>query len=629
MEGDMMLHEREENILYIRKFQERGQKVSLIILIFVMSMATYNYMQGSWWAYLLYFVGSLNLILNVMIFYTKRFGKIAIYKDGMAFPRTGHDTYVKRKPERVPLKDIVGIYPNYEYADEKIKDNGLIVASRAGQKYSIDPPDVGNVLSIMKERLRDRWSEVFMDNYDLHHMSLEDWGWVRKWINRRDSYMNRMLWFLFLIPFLTIMTLVYSYGVSINFITVLISLQCSLFFVKMGFYSVKHRYKKRNKAVALICRFEHFKLSHLVPKDILDSYNTNYEDFKKKSSLVRFSLNGVYQYLPDSYRKIDPAEINNRIYGPKKGKAKRRATFVVLFVVLFVGLMYFTVWRAPGLGTSDAPETYDLSIVEEGGANDTDMVLRTNLYVPTGKTVTLENVNLTFDCSSHGKYGIYVDQGAELILENCTITSMQAKKAFTWEVYGSMFMDNCTVSHVWADKVADNKNNNGGIELYSDDVVIYGSTISDCKRNGILIARDGVLIRNSIISDCGDDGIEINRASPRIINCTISDNDFGIFVIYDGKPIIEGCTIMDNSVGIGVAYGADSQIRNCTITDNDRGFSQHWGDSSDVTDNNEIDGNGNDVFNNYVLPGFELIAVLFAMLIACVVSHRKRSKPKN
>lgn len=103
----------------------------------------------------------------------------------------------------------------------------------------------------------------------------------------------------------------------------------------------------------------------------------------------------------------------------------------------------------------------------------------------------------------------------------------------------------------------------GMVEIYSDDVTISNSTLSDSDAYNILIESATPSITNNLIENGSLYGVFIDSASPNLISNIIQYNLTGIYSTY-GSPFIDSNVIESNTTGIAL-YRDGATLTNNTL----------------------------------------------------------------
>ncbi len=196
-----------------------------------------------------------------------------------------------------------------------------------------------------------------------------------------------------------------------------------------------------------------------------------------------------------------------------------------------------------------------------------------HLVIGNGGSVVIRNSHLIMNYQGPWDHsekeevvpGIYILEGGSLVLDNATITSDEPD-GFIFEVYGSMVSRNSTIRNLWGDN--NQYDHQGGLEIYSSDVLLENTTIMKGITNGIIIGDHSPTINNCHIIDNGDDGVEIAGGSPLIMNTIIENNSWGMVVYCGSGPRIVNTSISRNiNIGLSVR-GCSVLLENSTVEGN-------------------------------------------------------------
>jgi len=224
--------------------------------------------------------------------------------------------------------------------------------------------------------------------------------------------------------------------------------------------------------------------------------------------------------------------------------------------------------------TCSPPVAGDWTVSGEEVCSDQTITLAGNLNI--SGTLTLERVRLELASTTDGQYGIYVQGGGTLIVNNSTITSAspsagryEPENRYKFQVYGRLEINNnsdISGLYTWT---TGGWVRHGGIELYSGRNIIQNSHIHRASGNGILVwqSSDGDKIIGNTFSDLDT---PVNLMST---NTTVSGNHFegnagsstgAIHVWFTSGNVIENNTFINN----GPAIWLEGWIINLTIAHN-------------------------------------------------------------
>ncbi|MCK5561200.1 MAG: fibronectin type III domain-containing protein, partial [Thermoplasmata archaeon] len=167
---------------------------------------------------------------------------------------------------------------------------------------------------------------------------------------------------------------------------------------------------------------------------------------------------------------------------------------------------------------TEPPATGDWIISDTTVKSNCDIELDGDLKIENGGSLTLNYVKLKMkDLKS-----ITVESGGSFYVYNSVIEGITKSDFYKFFVYGTMRIENSYVNETWGPDFGYMWKS--GIQILSDDVIIYNSTISNAKETAI--------------------GIE--SASPKIINCNIINNAYsGLIALKSSSIVVDGC-IIDN-----------------------------------------------------------------------------------
>jgi parallel beta-helix repeat protein len=214
------------------------------------------------------------------------------------------------------------------------------------------------------------------------------------------------------------------------------------------------------------------------------------------------------------------------------------------------------------------------------------IVLKGNLTIEDGGTLTLSNVTLIMNSTFNDEFGINVSSSGSFFLTSSNITAFDLVTPvvhfqslpneyttyglrYRFEIYGNVQIQNSNISYMGG--ITEVGLLKGGIEIYSDDVIIENSTVFNGEAFGIYGSASSSVIINNTIYRNSLDGISLDNSSSTISFNNISYNGQivgpsakGINAL-DSDPVnISNNTIFSNT-GIGVDL---TRSRNVTIIDN-------------------------------------------------------------
>ncbi|MBA3045064.1 MAG: right-handed parallel beta-helix repeat-containing protein [Candidatus Thermoplasmatota archaeon] len=261
---------------------------------------------------------------------------------------------------------------------------------------------------------------------------------------------------------------------------------------------------------------------------------------------------------------------NARIFGKRPSLKIPVAIVVALLVLFIVGGAYFnTVPSSSGTGTYDifpVTETAPSSSVLNGAVyNNVNLNIDGSILVNSGQKLEIRNSVLSFQGLQHKDSSIWTAPGSELVLDNCTLNAASSAASYSFEVFGTLRMNNCRVSGVWGD--IDNVNLDGGIEIYSPDARISNTSIFSPTTNGIMAINSTLVLENVTIINAFDDALEVRNTVLIANGCTISDNGWAMVLEQGSNATMTDCLVSRSSNGIAAQHSA-LIIHDCEFTDN-------------------------------------------------------------
>ncbi len=240
------------------------------------------------------------------------------------------------------------------------------------------------------------------------------------------------------------------------------------------------------------------------------------------------------------------------------------------------------------------------------------------ILVDAGQILQLVNTSLIMNLTSDKEFGIWVADGGTLFISaDSKVLSSSPDFAYTFEIMGSAVIDNSLISGIWADPKQENYN--GGLEIYSSDVIINATRFPNARLNGILIMNSNPTIANSTISDAGDDGIEMHGAKARIVGNRIENCNYAMIVAEGSDALIEDNSFIDNLHGV-VVRTSSPIIRSNYFQHNSNYAIRYDSASHMVLDNNRFVNNQADTVEEsglYLVSACGVITV--ALAVGCLL----------
>jgi hypothetical protein len=200
-------------------------------------------------------------------------------------------------------------------------------------------------------------------------------------------------------------------------------------------------------------------------------------------------------------------------------------------------------------------EFFEESIIENQKIETID-----NFIIRNNGNLILKNSTVSWNLNASGSGGLYVENGGTFKAYNCVFQGLNGK-SYKCELFGNVQFYNCTFYNLWGDK--NDLCGQGGIEIYSDNVLVEKCLIYNPTVTGIVIGDCSPRISNCTVAGCSNDGIEIINGAPLIINNQVEGCDFGIMTFHDCNAVIRNNTIKDiNNYAIGLIEGSKAKLGN-------------------------------------------------------------------
>jgi hypothetical protein len=295
---------------------------------------------------------------------------------------------------------------------------------------------------------------------------------------------------------------------------------------------------------------------------------------------------------------------------PKKLNVKIPAAVIVIMLVIGISTLGFGFVTEPYV-EYDSRELIEprpsTTGITPGDYENLNVILNDHILVESGESLTLRNSTITMDMSFDKELSIWIAEGGELVLENTTIESNSQDYGYTFEIMGSARIIGSEIIGVWGDP--EYENDNGGLEIYSDDVIVDGSTVKYTNSNGILIKNSSPLIINSTIIHVIDDGIEMRNSTASVINNTIRDTGWAMIIGFGSEPLVLSNDILYNDHGIWVGV-SDPVIEGNNFSYNEQYAIMCDEYSQPIVKDNVFVGNENDLIEEEPSPLLEMCFIL-------------------
>jgi len=222
-----------------------------------------------------------------------------------------------------------------------------------------------------------------------------------------------------------------------------------------------------------------------------------------------------------------------------------------------LGEFHIAVDTDPGF-TSLAPDRY----VEE------HLTASGPVVVGPGETLELVRSTLEFNPSPGLDWGLWVDEGGNLIMDNSTLVPADRAVGLSIEIHGSAMIVHSRIvapaigRTTWDEETGDALNDYG-FEIFSDEVFLYGTTVEDAPTTGVILYNCSPQVEGCRFQHIGQSAIVVRYGDPRIANTTFIDCERGLN-LFDSGAMITNCTIRGSFTPITM-YNSAPVIEGCMI----------------------------------------------------------------
>lgn len=330
--------------------------------------------------------------------------------------------------------------------------------------------------------------------------------------------------------------------------------------------------------------------------------------------LIAMIITAVIPFFMKPMRKLLPRKLNLKVpAGIVVG------LLVFFFILVFVGEDMLKEVYEPSEHIGPRPSWSAITSTSHDGEF---FNITRDIFVDSGKTLHVRNSTTNMNLDTDKEFGIWVAEGGTLILENTTVDSKYPNFGYTFEIMGSATITESYISGLWGDP--EYENFDGGLEIYSDDVLIEKSRIEDAPTNGLLIMNSNPSIINNSIEHASDDGIEMRNSNARIEHNTIERCGWAMIVSGGSDAIIRGNFIYNNRHGIAI-IGSDPVVESNEFVENSNYAILIEEDSYPTIEDNVFERNGQDVEEiGFSIFGGEIcmITTITVAVICLLMLHR-------
>ncbi len=260
---------------------------------------------------------------------------------------------------------------------------------------------------------------------------------------------------------------------------------------------------------------------------------------------------------------------------------KRSSVLVILIaIVSILAILAMIPYQEEEVPFEPEEEREVWEITGEEVIKDETLILSSDLLVKDGGKLSLDYSRLIFNNDENNFYEITIEEDGALILHDSSINIINNEKihedsSFFIKVYGELDVGNCNIRYF-------------EIQVFSDDVVIKNSEISNSLDSGIYIKDSSPLIEGNWIHE-NIDGIEGDNATPEVTDNNLSLNSYAMAFYNKSVPLINQNRLSDNHVGIMLRECENVSVNNNYILGN------YWGINVYQSKNLSLE---NNLFNN-------------------------------
>ena len=221
------------------------------------------------------------------------------------------------------------------------------------------------------------------------------------------------------------------------------------------------------------------------------------------------------------------------------GQLSRKIGLSIALGLLFAIVFALIITPEDAEAQTNPPSSGDWNIYDSTTISNQRVTLRGNLYVYSGGSLTLNDVDLVMTHASVGGSSIRVRNNAELTFDQGTI--VHSTKGYTYRFIvdsgSTVEMDGVTVSNMWHNPSTTASNLQGGMQIQSHNVDIIDCTFTNNPRVAMVITNANPVIKDTTFQKSAY--FTYYKTSNYV-----HKEAFGIVVI-DGAPTIEGCSFTE------------------------------------------------------------------------------------
>lgn len=222
--------------------------------------------------------------------------------------------------------------------------------------------------------------------------------------------------------------------------------------------------------------------------------------------------------------------LNNRL--------RRYFSIAAVFLMLLVtaNVLFHDNFVSAQTGQPEDGQTTDEWIIEEGDSvynSSEDITINDNIIINKGGKLTLRDVVLTFNDVG---LGIMVEDGGELNMDSCEITTSDDSYSYSFEAFGKVLISKSKIFNTYTADDPATEDSTGGIVIHSSDSIIMDTEIFNPHQ------------AEATFDQVKGVGISIIGCNPTVVNNSVHHVRIGITyhdAVYSSSP----CTaFLDGSV---------------------------------------------------------------------------------
>jgi len=229
-------------------------------------------------------------------------------------------------------------------------------------------------------------------------------------------------------------------------------------------------------------------------------------------------------------------------------------------------------------GQTDPPASGDWVVSDVTAVVDQTVDLRGNLLVTSTGSLTLENVSLRIHVGSPGQYGIEVQAGGTLVLQDkdgdrttqdddTRVMALPSSDAYYFIVRSgaNLRISNSYITDCGHTGMAGRTRM--GLYIATDNATIEGSVFDECL-HGLALERAVVTVSNSSFTNSTYHGIDAQDSDLYLYSVTMADNGYNGARVVRGNALFDGCQVLSNNNGLQIRTGANVTLVGTTVKNN-------------------------------------------------------------